>query len=290
MKKIFFLAPVFFLFLSAGAQKISSRLKFEQGQHLHIVLNVKTTIAQQAMGQAIDFNIEANAGHNYKVTNSTDDNTTLHHKVNHINFSFDGMGQKLKVDSDKEKDMNGQFGKSIKELLDKKYDIIIDSAGKVLMALPEKLDIKQTDNRMAIINSMLKDITELVQPPKKGSPSFFQLFPPEGVSKGDEWTLTTMENGGKSDALYKLSDINDSTIVVDFIINSTTITKADMMGTETTTTMNNKSTGKIILDRNTNIIKEKNTVTESNGTTEGPFGNVPVTSKTTASLKVNIED
>lgn len=290
MKNIFFLVPLFFFFLSANAQKISSRLKFGQGQQLHILLNVKTTIAQQAMGQAIDFNIEANAGHNYKVTNSTDDNTTLHHKVNHINFSFDGMGQKLKVDSDKEKDMNGQFGKSIKELLDKKYDIIIDSSGKVLMALPEKLEIKQTDNRMAIINSMLKDVTELVQPPKKGSPGFFQLLPPEGVSKGDEWTLTTMENGGKSDALYKLSDINDSTIVVDFIINSTTITKADMMGTETTTTMNNKSTGKIILDRNTNIMKEKTSVTESNGTTEGPFGNVPVTSKTTATLKLNIED
>jgi hypothetical protein len=290
MKKLLPAVFLSFFFLPAMAQKVSSRLKFEQGQQLHISLNIKTTIAQQAMGQAIDFNIEANAGHNYKVTNSTDDNTTLHHKVNHISFSFDGMGQKLHVDSDKEKDMNGQFGKSIKELLDKKYDIIIDTSGKVLMALPEKLDIKQSDNRMAIINSMLKDVMDLVQPPKKGNPSFFQLMPPEGISKGEAWTTSSFENGGKADGTYTLADINDSTLVVDFVINSVTITKADMMGNETTTTLNNKSTGKIILDRNTNIIREKTSTTESNGNTEGPFGNMPVTSKTTATLKVNKED
>ena len=95
-----------------------------------------------------------------------------------------------------------------------------------------------------------------------------------------------MINGGKVDAAYSISDINDSTIVVDFAENSVSITKAEMMGSETTTTMNNKSTGKIILDRVTGIIREKTITTESNGNTEAPFGTLPVTSKTTTVITV----
>ena len=68
--------------------------------------------------------------------------------------------------------------------------------------------------------------------------------------------------------------------------NSVTVTKAEMMGSETTTTMNNKSTGKIILDRVTGIMREKTINTESNGNTEASFGTLPVTSKTTTVITV----
>ena len=273
-----------------NAQKLSSTLVFEQGQTYHIDLDLKTTIAQQAMGQAIDFNVNAGASHNYKVTNSTEENTTLHHKIKQVRFSFDGMGQKRDFDSENEKDMNGPFGKSIKDLLDKKFDVIIDSSGTVKMARPEKIDLAETDSRMAIINSMLKDVLDLVQPPKKGNPSFFQFMPPGGATKGEPWTVTSTLNGNRSDAVYTITDINDSTIVIDFSETGTTVTKANMMGNETTTTMNNKTTGKIILDSKTKILLSKNSVTESNGNTEAPFGTVPVTSKTTTNIRVKKED
>jgi len=268
------------------SQKLSGRLLFQQGQTFEISMKIKTTIAQQAMGQAIDFNVDASAGHSYRVTNSTDDNSTLHHRVQRISFSFDGMGQKMSFDSGREKDLNGQFGKPVKDMLDKKYDIIIDTAGNVLMAMPEKIKLAETDSRMAIITTMLKDVLDLVQPPQKGKASFFKTLPDNPVGKGDTWTSSYEINGGKADAAYVISDINDSTIVVDFAENSVTVTKAEMMGSETTTTMNNKSTGKIILDRVTGIIREKTINTESNGNTEASFGSLPVTSKTTTTITV----
>lgn len=286
MKNIFIPIFILFCFSNLYSQKVSGKLKFDQGQTLNIELQLKTTIAQQAMGQAIDFNVDANAQHNYKITNVTDDNTTLHHKVKKISFSFDGMGQKMNFDSDKEKDMNSQFGKSFKDLLDKKYDIIVDTTGNVLMAMPAKVDITEKDSRMAIISSMLKEVMDIVQPPQKGNPSFFKILPDSGASKGGKWTVASTVNGVRKQAAYVVSDITDSTILVDFVENSVTVTKADMMGTETTTTMNNKSTGKIILDRLTGIMREKSSTTESNGNTEGAFGNVPVTSKTTSVIKI----
>ena len=132
-----FVAILFFwLFTSTASfsQPVSGKLKLEQGQLLEITMQVKTSVAQQAGDQSIDFNVDATGNHSYKVTNSTEDNSTLHHGVQRIRFSFEGMGPKRYFDSNEEKDMNGSFGKPMKEMLGKTYDIIIDSNGKTLMA------------------------------------------------------------------------------------------------------------------------------------------------------------
>ena len=288
MKKI---SVSLFCFLAiipiAFSQKVTGKLKFEQGQTLEVSMKVKSTISQQAMGQAIDFTVDASGKHSYKVTNTTEDNSTLNHQVQRIAFTFDGMGTKMGFDPDKEKDQNGPFGKTVKDMLEKKYDIIIDPAGKVMMAMPEKVELSKADGRMAMITTMLKDVLDLVQPPQKGTPSFFKVLPDGEGGKGDTWTTSYQTSGGKINAGYTITDINDSTIIVDFTENSATITKAEMMGSETTTTMNNKSTGKIILDRVTGILREKTITTESNGNAEAAFGTLPVTSKTTTVITVN---
>lgn len=272
--------------LHSISQKVTGKLSFEQGQVFQVTLQLKSTISQQAMGQAIDFTVDAAGEHAYKVTNATEDNSTLNHSVNRVSFAFDGMGQKRSFDSNQEKDLNGPFGKPVKELLEKKFDIIVDTAGTTLMALPEKIELTAGDQRMALIQGMMKDVFNLVQPPKKGTASFFKVLPDNATGKGEPWTVSTTLDNGKMDAAYSISDINDSTIVVDFATTSNTISKAEVMGNETTTTMNNKSTGKIIIDRATGILREKTETTESNGNTETSFGTLPVTAKTTTTITV----
>jgi hypothetical protein len=286
MKKVIFLAAAILCFSLSYSQKIRGKLKFEQGQTLAVVINVKTTIAQQAMGQAIDFNVDAGADHSYKVTNVTEENTTLNHGVQRIQFAFDGMGQKRKFDSREDKDINGPFGKPIKDLLEKKFDIIIDPAGKTLMAIPEKIHLAETDSRMAIITNMMKDVFDLVQPPQKDKGSFFAVLPDKEVGQGDTWTSTTESPTGRIDAAFVLTSISDTAIIIDFVESSVSVTTAEMMGSETKTTMNNKSTGKITLEPLTHILREKTINTESNGNMESSFGNMPVTSKTTTVITV----
>lgn len=285
--KIILTATAFLFFTSFSfSQKVNGRLKFETGQTVNITLQMKSFITQHTGGQAIDFNIDAIGEHAYKVTNATTDNNTLHHQFQRISFKFDGWGRKMNFDSKNETDLNGIFGKPIKERLDKSYDMIIDSNGKVMMVLPEKIQLSETDSRMAIVNNLMKDIFDLVQPAQKGKASFFNVLPGTEAGKGDAWTITQEINGGKEEAAYAITDINDSTIVVGFAKNSTTVTKAEMMGSETTTTMSNKSTGKIVLDKITGIIKEKTESIESNGNTVSSFGTLPVNSKTTITIQV----
>ena len=78
----------------------------------------KNTITQQAMGNAIDFTVSGQIHHRYTVTNSTEDNTTLHHDVKRIGFMWKAWAQRG-FDSDNPKDLEGMFGPRVKELMGK---------------------------------------------------------------------------------------------------------------------------------------------------------------------------
>jgi hypothetical protein len=284
-----FSAICFCISLAASAQTVDGKVKLQQAQVIEINLQTKTTIAQQAMGQSIDFNVDAACLHQYDVINTTDDNHSLKHSVKRISFNFDGMGQKQAFNSDIPKDLNGQMGKPVKELLDKKYNMIIDPYGKVLLTMPESFQASATDSRMAIISSMMKEVVDVVQPPKKGKGSFFRVIPEKegGVKVGESWTESGATLTDKYENTYVLTAVTDSTVIVDFTGTSNTVTKAEMMGSETTTTLAHKLTGKITLDKTTMMIREKTTNIESTGNTESSFGNLPLTSKTTTVITVN---
>ncbi len=285
--KILFAFLLIFCFANGFSQQVYSPLQFQQGQQFDISLQVKSTISQQAMGQSIDFNVDATGDHRFVVTNSTEENTTLHHEVTRLRFLFDGMGQKRSFDSREEKDMNGPFGKYAKDILSKNYDMIIDPQGQTLMAVPEMITMTVEDPRLAIINTMLKDVVSIVYPPKKSEPGFFQVFPNEPLKTGLAWSRSASDSSGSIQEVYKITEITDSAIVIDYAAESVTITKAEMMGSQTVTTLNNKSTGKILVDPKTNILISKNINTESHGNSEAPFGTIPVTSKTELVLRVN---
>ncbi len=287
MKKVF----CNFLFLLSStavfSQKTNSRLYFTQGQSIAVTTNISTTISQQAMGQAIDFNMDATALHYFTVTNSTEENFTLHHQVQQIFFTFDGMGQKRNFDSNNEQNLNGPMGKPVKDLLDKKYDMIIDTAGNTLLTMQEKTDTVRKDNRAAMIAGMLRDVAVIALPPEQGKASFFKVLPDTVLTTGSTWIESHKTTEGFRDAAYRIAEITDSVIVVSFASSGTSTTKAEMMGNETTTNLNSNSTGKIILDRSTGIMIEKTETIESSGTTETTFGSLPVSSKTVARTSVN---
>ena len=286
IKSFLLLVVAAILFSKTGlSQKISGRLSFDQAQTIGITISVKSTFSQEAMGQAIDFLVDARGYHTYKVTNSTDDNTTLHHEMKRVSFNFEGGGQKRSFDSENKKDIDGMFGTPIKEMLAKTYDMVIDRTGKTLLVQPENIQLSKADDRLVIVTNMLKDITSIVYPPKKNEASFFMVLPGKEVGIGDAWSESGEDAGGKYNTTYTLSAITDTTVIVALKGSSTTITKAEVMGTETSTKMNNSYTGNIILDRSTAIMKEKTIAINSTGTTEMMGGSIPVTSKTTITVR-----
>ncbi len=270
---------IFFSFISFS-QQINSGLKFETGQTMNITMQVKSFITQHTGGQAIDFTMDATGEHVYTIRDVTKDSMTLHHGFRSISFRFDGWGRKMNFDSKNETDLNGIYGRSIKEMLEKTYDITIDASGKVLSTVPQKIQLSEADSRMAAINNAMKEILEQVQPPQKGQQVLLKV-PYDPTIKGATKIVHPFEgSGGNYNGTYIISAWDDSTMTLDFTTSSVTVTKAESMGNETVTTMNNKSSGKIILDRITSVIKEKTETIESNGESVSSLGTLPVSSKT----------
>jgi hypothetical protein len=275
--------------LTTHAQVVQGKLQFRQGQKLAIQIELKSTVTQQAMGKAIDFSTEGSVLHHYKVLAIADNNTTLNHEIENMSFAFDGMGQKHAYNSKNPADTTSQFDEYVKNILSKKYQLIIDANGKVLQAKPEKMEHVKADERIILVSGMIKDITEITYPPRKGDASFFKIFPAKEISQGESWADSVKTETGSVKTVYTLSEIKDSTIVIDFNSTGTTISKTMMMGREATTTMNNASNGKIILDGITGIILEKTITTESNGSMEAMGGTMPVTSRSTITIHVKSE-
>jgi hypothetical protein len=290
MKKISFIVLAFLAScLNCFSQKIAGKLLFQQEQIVTITIELKTTVSQEAMGNSIDFVADGSATHSFKVTNATDNNNTLHHDVKRVTFNFDGMGQKRSFDSDNKKDLEGFFGKPVKDILSKSYDMIIDPAGKTLLVKPEKIELTKMDDRISIIFNMLKDMTGIVYPPKKNEPSFFKVLPDTATGLNESWTESGVDSTGTFKTVYTLSAITDSTVIVDLKGNSSVVTNAEVMGMQTSTKTNNVYAGKVIIDKTTGIIREKTITTTSNGSVEAMGGTMPLTSKTTIVIKVKPE-
>ncbi|RYY61210.1 MAG: hypothetical protein EOO05_07160 [Chitinophagaceae bacterium] len=286
IKNTLFTCLFSFTVFFAGAQDQPVKLAMEQGQVFNVEVTVKNSITQQAMGQAIDFTLDGKALHNYKVTNASEDFFTLHHEAQKISFLFNGMGSKKSFDSDNKKDISGQWGEPVRKILSKKYDVVIDPAGTVMKVDPESFPAEQTDERLVIVMNMLRDLTSVSEPPAKGEASFFKVLPDKTPVVGDTWKTQTSNESGASTTNYKIESIADSTITVSFQTNGKSVLKATLMGMESSTTLNSVTTGTIIINRQTGIIREKQSEMVSTGTAEMMGNTTPVNAKTSVKMTV----
>src|SRR5690606_36494622 len=127
----------------------------------------------------------------------------------------------------------------------------------------------------------------ILTPPITGEASIFKILPDKAVSLNEGWVESTEAGEEKSNTVFTLSSITDSTYVIDFKGSSNSILKAEAMGMETVTNLTNDYTGFIIVDRITGIMKEKETTMNSHGTIEVMGGTMPITSKKTILVTVN---
>ena len=283
------LASLVLMLLSffAQAQKVAGKIVFQPGQVLTVNMKSSTTNLVSAMGQELEMKTEVIADHQFKVTNTTDENHTLSHEINRVRFNSDGMGNTMSFDSQSEKDLNGQLGAPVKDLLSKKYNLVIDASGNTLMAMNEGASTGKAGAEAGMLAQFVSGLTELTQAPKQGEASFFKVLPATEVGVGDAWTNTIDRNGTKIEEAYSIAEINENFITLNYLSNSNSTTVQENMGMEVTITMKNKSEGKIKVDRKSGILKEKTITTTATGTVASGYGDFPINSASTSVITIN---
>ena len=270
----------------ARSQSVPARVRLQPSQELSVQVELKNSIVQQAMGQAIDFRVDGQAVHTYRVAAGSADSQVLKHEVNQLAFRFDGMGTKKTFDSRNPDDLNGQFGEPVRRLLNKRYDLLIDSLGTVIRADPPAFTDTSADERVMLVFNMLRDLTGIAEPPAAGSAGFFRILPSKGAAVGDSWSDTIRTSTEEGNTVYTLKRISDSTIEIGYEEKLTRRINATVMGMDSKTSLTSTGSGTIIVDRGSGVMRSKTGETQSTGTAEVMGNSTPVTARTTLNIRV----
>jgi hypothetical protein len=280
MKKITAFVLVSAIALSANSQKVSGKLTFQQGQQFSVSTSLVINSSVEAMGQSIPIKVNGSINDLYLVTNTTDDNTTLHHENKRIVLNMEQMGQQVAFDTDNEKDKKKAEAKPIMDLKEEKFDMVIDPSGKVLLVK------KNGESASAPEIPGVSEVLKAAKAPQQGRASFFMILPGDEVSVGNTWSDSTSNENGSTANDYELAEITDSTIVVNVKARASNNSKGEAMGMQTETMIVTKGVGKIILDKKTGIMRRKTLESTSNGTVSVAGQELPLNSTSTLTIEV----
>ncbi len=286
MKSFFFIFLVG-LTINGFAQKVSNALTFQKGQKLEVTTNMNRSSTQELMGQSMETTMSTTNTNVYEVNDAGDGKAALDVKVKRIKFDMNLMNRNETFDSDNAEDMKGDMGKMMKGMLDQKYTMTLNASGSVTAVKEEEdKNKKKGSGNAGMMEMMMGRMGQGGGVPKVGDASIFKILPDREVGKGDTWKTESSDEAGKKTANYTITDITDNDILIDFTEDANLTTKQQMMGQEMGVDIKSKSTGKIILDRKTGLLKQKTFLTTSEENINAGGMMIPSTGKATTTMTV----
>lgn len=223
----------------------------------------------------------------YSVNEASGSAFTLVKVPKQVRMNFNFGSQEIKLASDNPKDLSSPFAQPVKEIMSQKPEFTIDAAGKIIAVKKDNGKKKENTEGAGMMGMMLPGMDFASATPQPGTPSFFQVLPNREVGIGDTWTDSLKQEGTKNVTIYKVKSISDKEIVLDFSGEGTTVTSREAMGMNVNVNAANRSTGSIVLDKATGIIKQK-TTTNTTETTMN-LGGREMTSTVKTTMVTNVK-
>lgn len=279
MKKVVFLLPVILvsilLYAQPQANKSSSTNKISISIGQKII--VENTISMESsMSPGMDITNSTTSENLLEVKNNTDNNYTLSNSLTKIKVNMSMMGQASTYDSEKKEDQDSEIGKAFAGKLNKPTDIILDiNTGKAIPAKqPEKKKEVEEGNPMQGLLQMLGD--------NGGDDAIvagaFELIP-QGKSTGDSWIDSSIDKTMKVVRTYTLKSVTDKEAVIGLLVIMDGTNTLEMQGMEIEFSSTTKTTGEIILNIETGLVKKKTSQSEITGSFQMMGQSVPISAK-----------
>lgn len=280
MKFVFLLTGLTLAF-TGFSQKLSNQIQFEKGKKLEMVIQVNMVVTQ-AMG---DSKVNMNLTRIFDVNDVVNNTAVMEHKIKRVQFSMDNamMGSQS-FDSDKESDMKEDLGKAFEKGLKKKYTMTVDARGRVLsVKQEEENDKKKVSAEGDMMTGMMNQLSKGMDVPKKGDFTEFHILPDHEVAKGESWTDSL---GGRT-TVYTLTELTENEAIINFTEVEKIERVQEMMGREIQVKSTDKTTGRVILDRKTGLMKERSSSFESSGEMQMMGQTIPITRTGTKTITIH---
>jgi hypothetical protein len=257
------------------AQVPASKIALAKGQKIQGEISM-TTEANLSMGMEVQSSSSSEISLEVKditATSSIFNNTLQKLKVN-----MDMMGKSMNYDSEKPEDQTSDIGKAFGSKINVPVEITVDNTTGKMISDQKDVEEKKDDDPADPMESIMQ-LFGAANDEDPVSGAFILL--PQGKKVGDSWSDSTVAKNSKTVRSYTLKSIVGKEAVVQ--VNTITDATGDieMQGMQMTVVTNAKTTGDIVTDISTALVKKKNMTTETTGSLQVAGQDVPISAKTT---------
>ncbi len=215
-----------------------------------------------------------------EVKSSTDKNYTITSTLTKLKVDMEMMGQATNYDSEKKEDQESEVGKNFASTLNKPQDLVIDNAtGRDMTEKKEETKKEPTESNPA------QGLLSMFADNSSDGPvtSAFELIP-FGKNIGDNWSDSSIDKDAKVVRTYTLKSVVDkeATIQLDVVMDATHTFELQGISMEFTSTT--KTTGEIITDITTALVKKRTTLSTITGHIQLMGQEVPITAKANSTI------
>ena len=284
MKKIASFLPVILVTTLLHAQTqviktvVPNKISLTVGQKITVQSSISI---ESSLAPGMDVTNNSTSENILEVKSSTDKNYTIGSTLTKIKVNMDMMGQATTYDSEKKEDQESEMGKAFAEKLNKPTDVILDiNTGKA--SVEKKIEEKKNPVDGDPMQGLLKIMGD-----NGGDDAVvtgaFEIVP-QGKNTGDNWSDSTVEKNMKVVRTYTLKSVTGKEAVIQLNMVMDAASTLSTQGMEVEFNSTTKTTGEIITDIETGLVKKKTTQADISGSFQLMGQAVPINAKANSTI------
>lgn len=257
-----------------NVQTGNSTIKLALGQQFSVESKIDIE-ASLSMGG--DMTSNSSTGHILEVKGSTEKDYTISNTLKTLKLSTIMMGQSTNYDSENKDGNSAEYAAMLDDKLNKPVDIVIDNQTGLPISAKKKSKKSDSDESSAA-NDLMKMFSDNSDDAIVASA--FQIIP-AGKKIGESWADTTAEKDLKIVRKYTLKSQSTDEVIVLLDAVASAKNTLNFMEMEFEIKTNTKTTGEIVSDFRTGLVKKRTAVADISGSFQMMGQDMPITAKTT---------
>lgn len=281
MKKIISFTASFVIAQLMMAQTNTNAILLLKGQKISV--NNDVTIDAD-LGMGMQLNSVTASINSLQVKDSDTNNYTISNTLTKLKINMNMMGQNNTYDSDNKDGNNADMAKIFDDKMNKVNDVMIDKTTGAVIT-PKQAVIKDSDEDANNISENMMKMFSNTSDVAVVEGAFEIL--PAGKKTGDSWADTSKTADTKTIRTYTLQSVTGNEAVMNIETTVKATNKLDFQGMEFEINTDTKTTGQVLFDISTGLVKKRDTVSDITGSFQMMGQDMPITAKTTTKTVYN---
>lgn len=281
MKKIISFTASLVIAQLMMAQTNTNAILLLKGQKISV--NNDVTIDAD-LGMGMQLNSVTASINSLQVKDSDTNKYTISNTLTKLKINMNMMGQNNTYDSDNKDGNNADMAKIFDDKMNKVNDVMIDKTTGAVIA-PKQAVIKDSDEDANNISENMMKMFSNTSDVAVVEGAFEIL--PTGKKTGDSWADTSKTADTKTIRTYTLQSVTGNEAVMNIETTVKATNKLDFQGMEFEINTDTKTTGQVLFDISTGMVKKRDTVSDITGSFQMMGQDMPITAKTTTKTVYN---